>query len=83
MHFPAQSLAESIGFVPDILTNLGGPIPNDCFADILGLPTIRVPHSYTDCNQNAPDEHALASLSRQALIAMTGLFWGIGAKDRI
>ncbi|MFE3839075.1 M20 family metallopeptidase [Pseudogemmobacter sonorensis] len=79
VHFAAQSLTESTGLSPHILPNLGGSIPNDCFADILGLPTIWVPHSYAGCNQHAPDEHALASLARQALIGMTGLFWDIGA----
>lgn len=78
VHFTARSLRESTGVAPHILPNLGGSIPNDCFAGVLGLPTIWVPHSYAGCNQHAPDEHALASLSRQALIGMTGLFWDIG-----
>ena len=78
VHFTARSLRESTGLSPHILPNLGGSIPNECFAEVLGLPTIWVPHSYAGCNQHAPDEHALASLSRQALIGMTGLFWDIG-----
>lgn len=81
VHFAAQSLEHSTGLAPHILTNLGGSIPNDCFADILGLPTIWVPHSYAGCNQHAPDEHALASVTRQALIGMTGLFWDIGSRQ--
>lgn len=79
VHFAAKSLTLSTGLAPHILPNLGGSIPNDCFADILNLPTIWVPHSYAGCNQHAPDEHALSSLARQALIGMTGLFWDIGA----
>lgn len=78
VQFTARSLAESLGVTPHLLPNLGGSIPNDCFADILGLPTIWVPHSYAGCNQHAPDEHALASVLRQGLMAMTGLFWDIG-----
>ena len=56
----------------------GGSLPNDCFADVLGLPTVWVPHSYPACSQHAPNEHMLASVARQGLEMMTGLFWDIG-----
>lgn len=79
VRFCAESLESATGFAPHVLPNIGGSVPNDCFADILGLPTIWIPHSYAGCNQHAPNEHALASVSRQALIGMTGLFWDIGA----
>jgi acetylornithine deacetylase/succinyl-diaminopimelate desuccinylase-like protein len=75
----ADSLARTAGVAPHILPNLAGSLPNDCFADILGMPTVWVPHSYRACSQHAPDEHALVSVSRDALLAMTGLFWDIGA----
>ena len=65
---------------PHILPNLGGSLPNDCFAEVLGLPTIWVPHSYAGCNQHAPNEHVLKPLSRQALLGMTGLFADIALK---
>ncbi len=52
--------------------------PTNAFAEILGLPTICVPHSYRGCCQHAPDEHALQSLSRQALAIMAGLWWDLG-----
>ncbi|MCB5409813.1 M20 family metallopeptidase [Pseudogemmobacter faecipullorum] len=78
VQFVARSLTASLGHAPHLLPNLGGSLPNDCFADILGLPTIWVPHSYAGCNQHAPDEHALASVLREGLIGMTGLFWDIG-----
>ncbi|MDQ2067752.1 M20 family metallopeptidase [Xinfangfangia sp. CPCC 101601] len=78
VQFSARSIEQSTGIAPHLLPNLGGSLPNDCFADILGLPTIWVPHSYAGCNQHAPDEHALAPILRQGLIAMTGLFWDIG-----
>jgi hypothetical protein len=42
---------------PALLPNLGGSLPNDVFADILGMPTIWVPHSYPGCSQHAPNEH--------------------------
>lgn len=61
-----------------ILPNLGGTIPNECFAETLGLPTIWVPHSYPGCRQHAPDEHGLASVFSEALTLMTGLFWDLG-----
>ncbi len=72
--FVASSLGETCGVAPDLLPNLGGSLPNDCFADVLGLPTIWIPHSYAGCCQHAPDEHILKPLARQALLCMTGLF---------
>ena len=75
----AQSLARTTGHPPAILPNLGGSLPNDCFADVLGLPTVWVPHSYPACSQHAPDEHLLASVAREGLAIMTGVFYDIGA----
>lgn len=72
------SLAETTGKKPALLPNLGGSIPNDAFSDILGLPTIWVPHSYPACSQHAPNEHMLASVAEEALRIMTGLFWDLG-----
>ena len=74
VRFAARSLTQSTGHAPHILPNLGGSLPNDCFAEVLSLPTIWVPHSYAGCSQHAPNEHVLKSLSRQALIGMAGLF---------
>lgn len=74
LHFCAQSLEKSTGKTPHLLPNLGGSLPNDCFSETLGLPTIWVPHSYAGCNQHAPNEHILKPLSRQALIGMACLF---------
>ncbi len=75
----AASIARTTGAPPVILPNLGGSLPNDVFADVLGLPTIWVPHSYAGCSQHAPDEHLLAPIARQGLEIMTGLFWDLGA----
>ena len=61
-----------------ILPNLGGSLPNDVFSDILGLPTVWIPHSYAACSQHAPNEHLLASVARDALQLMAGLMWDLG-----
>jgi acetylornithine deacetylase/succinyl-diaminopimelate desuccinylase-like protein len=74
----AASIAATTGAAPAILPNLGGSLPNDCFADVLGLPTVWVPHSYPACSQHAPNEHMLASVAREGLAMMTGLFWDLG-----
>lgn len=74
VRFAAQSVEQTLGAAPHLLPNLGGSLPNDCFAEVLGLPTIWLPHSYAGCSQHAPNEHILKSLSRQALLVMTGLF---------
>lgn len=76
--FVIDSIERTTGKPPHVLPNLAGSLPNDSFTDILGLPTIWVPHSYRGCSQHAPDEHVLKSLSRDALRVMAGLFWDIG-----
>nr|WP_295833070.1 M20 family metallopeptidase [uncultured Azospirillum sp.] len=73
-----DSLARTTGKKPALLPNLGGSIPNDVFSEILGLPTIWVPHSYPACSQHAPDEHLLAPVVEEALRVMAGLFWDLG-----
>ena len=77
VRFAARSLEAATGTAPHLLPNLGGSLPNDCFAEVLGLPTIWIPHSYAGCSQHAPNEHVLKPLCRQALIAMTALFQDI------
>ncbi|MFO1322850.1 MAG: M20 family metallopeptidase [Burkholderiales bacterium] len=74
----ADSIAATTGRPPAILPNLGGSLPNDCFADVLGLPTVWVPHSYPACSQHAPDEHLLGPVAREGLAIMTGIFWDLG-----
>jgi len=71
------SMQQSSGKQPTLLPNLGGSLPNDVFADVLGLPTLWVPHSYPACSQHAPNEHILASVSRESLQVMAGLFWDL------
>ncbi len=48
------------------------------FAELLGLPTVWVPHSYPGCSQHAPNEHLPCDLARQALRLMAGLYWDLG-----
>ncbi len=73
-----ESIERTTGKSVAVLPNLGGSLPNDAFADILGLKTIWVPHSYPGCSQHAPDEHVPVALLREALLAMTGLYWDLG-----
>jgi len=74
----ARSIAATTSRAPVILPNIGASLPNDCFAEVLGLPTLWVPHSYPGCAQHAPDEHLPQSLARDGLLIMTGLFWDLG-----
>ena len=78
VRFALASIEKSTGKAPALLPNLGGSLPNDVFAEILGLPTVWVPHSYPACSQHAPDEHLLVPVVREALAMMTGLFWDLG-----
>jgi acetylornithine deacetylase/succinyl-diaminopimelate desuccinylase-like protein len=78
VRFCLASMESSTGKRPALLPNLGGSLPNDVFADVLGLPTVWVPHSYPACQQHAPDEHLLAPVVREALAVMTGIFWDLG-----
>jgi len=73
-----QSLQASTGIKPALLPNLGGSLPNDVFADILGLPTVWIPHSYPACRQHAPNEHVLPPLMRQGLAMTAALLWTVG-----
>ncbi len=72
------SIARTTGKRVALLPNLGGSLPNDVFADTLGLPTLWVPHSYAACGQHAPDEHMLGSIAREGLAMMAGLFFDLG-----
>ena len=74
----AASIERSTGKAPAILPNLGGSLPNDAFSDVLGLPTVWVPHSYAACSQHAPNEHLLGPVARQALRLMAGLYFDLG-----
>ena len=76
------SMQKTSGKQPTLLPNLGGSLPNDVFSDVLGLPTLWVPHSYPACSQHAPNEHILASVSRESLQVMAGLFWDLAEQGK-
>ncbi len=78
VRFALASIETSTGSAPVLLPNLGGSLPNDVFADILGLPTVWVPHSYPACCQHAPNEHLLLPVVSEGLQIMAGLFWDLG-----
>ncbi|MFH8134570.1 M20 family metallopeptidase [Pantoea osteomyelitidis] len=73
-----ESIAISSGKKPALLPNLGGSLPNEVFSEILGLPTLWVPHSYPACGQHGVNEHMLKSIAREGLQIMTRLFWELG-----
>ena len=83
VRWAADSVATTTGRKPAILPNLGGTLPNDAFSELLGLPTIWVPHSYPGCSQHAADEHLLAPVAREGLEIMAGLFWDLGERGAI
>ncbi|WP_237478908.1 M20 family metallopeptidase [Lichenibacterium dinghuense] len=74
----AGSIERTTGKRVALLPNLGGSLPNDVFADTLGLPTLWVPHSYAACGQHAPNEHMLGAIAREGLAVMAGLFFDLG-----
>lgn len=78
VRWAVDSVARTAGATPAVVPQLGGSICNDLFTDLLGLPTIWIPHSYAACSQHAPNEHALHSVLRDGLAIMTGLYWDLG-----
>ncbi|MEL7524174.1 MAG: M20 family metallopeptidase [Pseudomonadota bacterium] len=73
-----RSIEKTTGKTVTVIPNAGGSLPNDIFLNIIGMPTLWVPHSYTGCSQHAPDEHVLPHLMKEGLEMMTGLFWDLG-----
>ncbi|MGW4956963.1 M20 family metallopeptidase [Nonomuraea sp. NPDC004186] len=91
-HFPASrtalddpwvrwaraSLEQVTGGPVALLPNIGGSLPNFVFTDVLGLPTLWLPHSYPGCLQHAPDEHLLAGIAREGVVLAAALFHALG-----
>ena len=73
------SLAATTGREPVLLPNIGGSLPSFVFAEVLGLPTLWVPHSHPGCQQHAPNEHLLKSVAREGLQIAAGLFFDLAA----
>ncbi len=82
VHWAMSSIEKTISKAPTLLPNLGGSIPNDCFALALGLPTLWIPHSYPACLQHGPDEHMLGSVALESLQLMTGIFWDLAEQGK-
>ncbi len=78
----ADSIRRTTNKTLALLPNFGGSLPNDVFAELLGLPTIWVPHSYPGCSQHAPNEHILLPMTEEALCISTGLLWDLGETSR-
>ncbi len=76
--FARRSIERTLGVPPAILPSLGGSLPNDCFTDLLGLPTIWVAHAHRGSGQHAANEHALPKILSEGMQIMTGLFWDLG-----
>ena len=83
VQWAVRSVARTLGSKPAVVPNLGGSLPNDVFTDIIGVPTIWVPHSYASCSQHAPNEHVLDYILREGLQMMTGLFWDMGEQPPV
>lgn len=65
-----------------VIPNLAGTLPNDIFANALGLPTLWIPHSYPGCAQHAPNEHMLQECIEEGLSIMSHVFWALGDLDK-
>lgn len=74
----AQVLAANTDGELAVLPNIGGSLPNYVFTDVLGLPTIWLPHSHPGCRQHAPDEHMLKVVARDGMVLATALFHALG-----
>ncbi|MDF0605449.1 M20 family metallopeptidase [Neisseriaceae bacterium TC5R-5] len=70
------------GKKPALLPNIGGSLPNEVFADILGLPTLWIPHSYPACGQHGVNEHMLKTIASEGLHIMTQLWWDWGEQGQ-
>ena len=73
-----SSIEATTGARPAVIPQMGGSICNDLFTDLLGLPAIWIPHSYSGCSQHAPDEHILMPVCESALAIMAGVYWDLG-----
>lgn len=73
-----QSMRQTSGLEPNVIPNIGASGPSEYFKQELGTPVMWIPMSYGGCGQHGPDEHGLASLFRDGLALMTGLWWDVG-----
>ncbi|MBU6272600.1 MAG: M20 family metallopeptidase [Betaproteobacteria bacterium] len=78
VQWAAQSVQHTTGTAPAILPSLGGSLPNDVFTEVLGLPTVWVPHSYPGSANHAPNENVPVTVVDEGLGIMAGLYWDLG-----
>ncbi|MEI8302281.1 MAG: M20 family metallopeptidase [Burkholderiales bacterium] len=78
VQWAAQSVQHTTGADPAILPSLGGSLPNDVFTEVLGLPTVWVPHSYPGSANHAPNENVPVTVLDEGLGIMAGLYWDLG-----
>lgn len=78
VQFTLSSMERTLRRQASLLPNFGGSLPNEVFAEIIGMPTLWIPHSYPSCSQHAPDEHMLVAVAEEGMQIMTGLFWDLG-----
>ncbi len=79
VRFVGGSMAETAGGRPNVVPNSSGSNPSRLFMDVLDVPVIWIPNSYSGCGQHGPNEHGLAPLYREGLRLMAGIYWDIGA----
>lgn len=80
--FVLASMERTIGRPVALQPNFGGSLPNEVFAQIIGMPTLWIPHSYPACSQHAPDEHMPVTIAEEGMQIMAGLFWDLGQDPR-
>jgi acetylornithine deacetylase/succinyl-diaminopimelate desuccinylase-like protein len=78
LRWATRSLEQATDRRVAVLPNIGGTLPNHVFTDILGLPTLWLPHSYPGCLQHAPDEHMLGTIAREGVVLAITLFHALG-----
>ena len=74
-----QSMALTAGRRPNVVPNIGASGPSELFREELSTPIMWIPFSYGGCSQHGPDEHGLASLFREGLGLMAGIWWDFGS----
>lgn len=75
-----RSMRRTAGRMPNVVPNIGASGPSEFFREVLGTPVMWIPLSHGGCSQHGPDEHGLASLFREGLGLVAGLWWDFGAE---
>ena len=73
-----RSIEHTAGRPANVVPNIAASGPSEFFREALGTPVVWIPLSYGGCSQHGPNEHGLASLFREGLGQVAGLWWDIG-----